>query len=325
MLKNKALQPFFSIFILIIILFLLSCETPRHNPLDPGNPHHKLNSISGKILTYRVPHEPISGVNLFWKTEGRNQTSNASGFFEFTQLQQSEGWLILQQESFLTDSVYLDGSQIENLELYLNQLPVLDDLVFYSSIENRRPDRQIISIVSRASISDNDNDIDSVFIVCPPLSVNRHMTYNIEKKRFERVLSMEDLHINSPEAVAGHEFILYVKDNFGNYLEINRSIVKRIIKDEIEPLAPVGSEQAASQPTLSWELFQPGFPFRFMAEIYVDEIAPVLVWQRDSIPQSSLFIDVDVTLESNDYFWIIWCIDEFENRSASKPEKFYVE
>jgi len=317
----------FRIVILFIsfIFILICCETPRQNPFDPGNPNHKLKTLSGNVLTYRVPHVPISGVNLFWKAEGRIQTSNTDGFFEFDQLQKSEGWLILEKTGYLKDSVYVAGSQKQNLELYLNELPQLDSLLFYSSIENRRPDRQIISLTTKAMIEDNDNDIDSVFIICPPLDVDTHLIYNIEKEQFERILTMEDLHISTPEAVTGHEFIIIVNDNFGNFLELNRSVVRRIIKEEIEPIGPAGSDLAPPQPRLSWEPFTPGFPFRFMVEIYIDEISPVLVWQKDNIQPSTLFVDVDIMLPANDYFWIIWCIDEFENRSASKPEKFYVE
>lgn len=311
--------------VLLCLIFISSCETPRHNPLDPDSPNYKLKTISGNVLTYRIPHVPISDVNLFWKPEGRIQISDTVGYFEFDQLQTSEGWLILEKAGFLKDSVYVSGKQNQDLEVYLNELPQLDSLVFYSSIENRRPDRQIISLIVKAKINDMDNDIDSVFVVCSPLNVDMHLIFNIEKEQFERILTMEDLHISTPEAVTGHEFMIIVKDNFGNLLELNRSVVKRIIKEEIDPIEPVGSELAPPQPTLSWEPFTPGFPFRFMVEIYIDEISPILVWQKDNIQPATLTADVDIILPANDYFWIIWCIDEFENRSASKPEKFYVE
>lgn len=315
-----------------IILFCLfftffNCETPRNNPLDPENPNHQLAAISGQVLTYRIPHIPVSSVNLIWKQEGRSNQSDVQGYFDLDRIQSNDGWLIAEKSGFLKDSVHIEwtGQKTQNLAIYLNQLPTLDSLIFYSSIENRRPDRQIISIVTKAKIQDADNDIDSVFIACPPLDVYTNLIYNIDKEQYERSLTMEDLHISTAEAVTGHEFIITVKDNFGNLLELNRSVVKRIIKEEIETLEPVGSELTPPQPTLVWQPFTPGFPFHFMVQVYIDEISPVLVWQKDNIQPATLSVDVDIVLDANDYFWIIWCIDEFENRSASKPEKFYVE
>lgn len=323
MLKGKILR----IILLWFFLVLITCDAPRNNPLDPGNPNYNLATISGRLLTYRVPHIPVAGVNLIWEVEGRNQQSDPEGYFKLDRIQKTNGWLIIEKQGFLTDSIEIKwaGQQFQNLEIYLNELPILDSLVFYSSIENRRPDRQIISVITKALIHDNDNDIDSVFITSPALDVNTSLIYNIDKEQYERNLAMEDLHISTPEAVTGHEFIITVKDNFGNLLELNRSVVKRIIKEEIEIIGPAGSELTSAQPTLSWEPFTPGFPFRFMVEVYIDEISPILVWQKDNIQPATLSIDVDIVLAANDYFWIIWCIDEFENRSAAKPEKFYVE
>ncbi len=323
MLKDKSLM-----IILFCLLFsFYNCETPRNNPLDPNNSNHKLATISGQVLTYRVPHIAVSEVNLFWKLEGRSQWSDSDGNFEINRIQKVDGWLTIEKFGFLTDSVHVEwtNQQSQNLEIYLNELPTLDSLIFYSSIENRRPERQIISILTKAKIHDEDNDIDSVFITSPPLDVFTHLIFNTEKEQYERKLSMEELQINTPEAVTGHEFIITVKDNFGNLLELNRSVIKRIIKEEIETIEPAGSELTSSQPTLSWKPFTPGFPFNFMVEIYIDEISPVLVWQKDNIQPATLSTEVDIVLAPNDYFWIIWCIDEFENRSSSKPEKFYVE
>jgi len=80
-----------TLIILTLSFAFNGCQTPHNNPLDPDNPNYKLAILSGQLLTYRVPHIPISNVNLFWKQANISSQTNAQGFFEIDQLQKEDG------------------------------------------------------------------------------------------------------------------------------------------------------------------------------------------------------------------------------------------
>ncbi|MCB9248128.1 MAG: hypothetical protein H6613_06095 [Ignavibacteriales bacterium] len=58
-------------------------------------------------------------------------------------------------------------------------------------------------------------------------------------------------------------------------------------------------------------------------QIYTDEVPAILVWQKEIISSEIQYL-TDVNLSSGDYFWVIWAIDEFENRTQSKPASFII-
>jgi hypothetical protein len=60
-------------------------------------------------------------------------------------------------------------------------------------------------------------------------------------------------------------------------------------------------------------------------EIYTNEVAPVLIWQEKNIPKDKTAHTVDDVLPAGNYFWVIWAIDTFGNRSRSKPATFIVQ
>ena len=74
---------------------------------------------------------------------------------------------------------------------------------------------------------------------------------------------------------------------------------------------------------MEWRKFAPGFEFRYILQIYTDELDKVLVWQKE-INSNEIQYITDANLPSDDYFWVIWAIDEFENRTRSKPASFIV-
>ena len=74
---------------------------------------------------------------------------------------------------------------------------------------------------------------------------------------------------------------------------------------------------------LEWRRFTPGFDFTYLLQIYTDELDEVLVWQTETDSEKIEFLS-DANLSPGDYFWVIWAIDEFENRTRSKQASFII-
>ena len=140
----------------------------------------------------------------------------------------------------------------------------------------------------------------------------------------KNTISLEDLHITSIDIVIGKEFQINVFDSDAKKFIIGKSNIKRIIKEEITTTAPLGRDTINTpNPLLEWRKFTPGFEFRYLLEIYTSEVLPILVWQKE-ISSAEIQYLTDANLSSGDYFWVIWAIDEFENRTRSKPSSFII-
>jgi hypothetical protein len=101
-------------------------------------------------------------------------------------------------------------------------------------------------------------------------------------------------------------------------------LIKRIIKDEVILVGPINSDTTSTLPTLEWNIISLGFNFKFTVEIYTDGFNSRLVWRKENINSSATSVTVDEPLTEDRYYrWIVWIVDEFENRSGSKTKTFY--
>ena len=62
-----------------------------------------------------------------------------------------------------------------------------------------------------------------------------------------------------------------------------------------------------------------------MIEIFTGEFILEQIYSKSDIPSDSTQWTVEKQLSPGDYHWVIWCIDEFQNRSRSKPASFTVQ
>lgn len=317
--------------ILLCALLFSACDAPHRNPLDPDNPDHHYAAIEGYVKTYHVPHQPIANVRVHWPEDDRLVRSNAGGRFKIDRIQPRDNWLYFVADQYISDSLYIDWQNKTTYALtyYLNKKPQLDSLTFYTSIINRYPDIQILELSIKARISDEDNDIDTVYFESEALDFSTFLEYNVSEKYFERErISMSSLGIISPEALIGKSFDLLVKDKFEHRILINTMTVKRIIKDEVVLKSPGSHDTVSNRPLLKWEPVNTGYVFTYTIEIRTEEAEPQLVWQKSNLPANASSVQVDQALSVDpidSYIWAVWIIDEFGNRSRSKFKSFKVE
>ncbi|MEJ2542501.1 MAG: carboxypeptidase-like regulatory domain-containing protein [Calditrichaceae bacterium] len=326
--KNQIKNILFIISISLGLIFY-TCDAPRHNPLDPENPDNNLVILSGQVKTMSSPETPVSDVNVLWPDGNKLDQTDNNGDYQIENIVPNNGWLYFSKSGYLSDSIYIEWNKQKRLDinLELNSTPQLDSLLIYSIIQNRYQNLQILTLGIEAAITDPDNDIDSIYVENPDLKFKNFLLFNPNLQMYRRIFSMSDLGINNAEAVIGHEFHIIDKDTYNHRIHMDKMSIKRIIKEQINLISPGSNEVVPSTPTLNWEPLIPGYSLTYDIEIYnTDNFEAELIWQKQGVSQSTSTIQVDKTLSvSPNYFWVIWCIDEFNNRSRSRPKSFEVE
>lgn len=309
----------------LMIFIQYSCDAPRSNPLDPANPNSQLYQIEGYVYTFSLPRSPLNNALILWIPENKAVVTNSNGYFKIETTSKKNGYLVVKLDGFKSDSVYVtwNSTKVYN-DFFLNQIPKLDSIEFYSVLLNHYPNIKNVSVVIRAKVSDKDNDIDSVFVRNQSLNSNLPLGYNLQSKFYEREFSEYDFGIEDFSELIGIKFDLIVKDIHKNEYQIGSEKLNRIIKDEIILESPVNYDSTSSNPLLIWRRFVPGFKFTYRVEVYNDEFPPAVVWSKNNLNMETTSITVDTNLPPGNYYWVIWCIDQFLNRARSKPASFRV-
>lgn len=320
-------QKYFLILIYIVLLLLFNfCNAPHNNPLDPENSENQIGLIDGYIKTVKIPRAAIKDAKIYWPNNGIITNTNSSGYFVINNIERNDGWLIIEKTGYTIDSVYVNFNNQKKISqnIFLNAIPVIEELKFFSITQNKYPSKQVYSLGVRVKIDDEENDIDSVFIQNEELNVNKELLYNASQRYYENSITLEDLTITSIDIVIGKEFKINVFDTDSKKFEIGSANIKRIIKEEIITTSPSGRDTVfTNNPLLVWNRFTPGFEFKYLLEIFTDEIDPTLIWQNE-VNSTNIQFQTNTNLSSGDYFWVIWAIDEFNNRTRSKPASFII-
>ena len=320
------------IFLLIILsgaLWLNSCDAPHDNPLDPQNPDSKLYIIEGNVYTSEAAVNPIPNVKVTWSVDNITVSTDKNGYFKIQSKEQKDGWLYFEGTGFSRDSLKVIWNSIKKYAVIesLNDIPVMDSINIYSSITNKYSGPQY-QLTFEIYVSDTDDDIDSVSVLCPSLSINKSIQKN-SFGYFTSKYSDVDLGLSSFDELIGKNFDVYAKTHEGRTFLIGSQDVKRIIHDEIEIISPINSDTlSTSNPLLRWKRYLSGFNFNYRLEVYTDEPEPRLMWSRDNVSSDSISIFVETSIkptsDNNKFFWDIWCIDEYKDQARSKPASFVI-
>ncbi len=312
--------------IILLLSVISSCDAPRDNPLDPRNPDNSITVLEGRIETVTVPRKVINNVSVVWQNNLSVQ-SDESGYFKMENIERENGWLFFRKNGFSSDSIFIDWRDREKISvnILLNSTPKLDNLILSSIVFNRYPNNQIYQLEVRAKISDDERDVDSVFIKNEKLNLLAPVFYNYNTDFYERTFSTAELNLKNIDEVIGKDLFIIVKDEAGKTFEAGSSNVKRIIKQEIVFDSPKNNETVAASPKLRWNRFTPGFAFEYKIQIFTNVVAPDLIFEKEKISSGEINYQVESGLPSGEYFWVIWAIDEFKNKCRSKPATFTVE
>ncbi len=325
---RKIYQKILLILIVSSILVTISCDAPRENPVDPNNPDNKLSSISGIVKAKGYPFNPIKNVDVFWENDNILVQTDQNGDYSIPRAVRNNGWLKFHSKGYSDDSTFIDWKQddIVSNEIFLNSIPTLDSLEFFSVVENRFQFNQKYYVKVRARVSDNEgvNDIVNVAIENNELNLLKVLDYDPAQNYYIGELSLSDLNIISLNEIIGKDFRILVNDLDSNTFVIGITNIKRVINEEIELIAPINNEQVNTPFKLNWIRFIPGFNFTYRVEIFTNETPPGMVYSKENIEQDSISLTVSSQFGEGNFFWVIWAIDEFNNQSRSKPGSFII-
>lgn len=312
----------------LLALIFISCNAPRNNPLDPENPDNKIISIEGTVLTDTRDPSPIDSVNIIWMNENITCKSDENGNFKIKCFNHYNGWLYFEKSGYTTDSVYVNwiGNNKFSVNVHLNSLPVLNSVSLYSVVRNKYSTTDYL-LNAECKIVDVDDDIDSVLLVNQSYKISKRLS-KLNAYEFEGSFYDYELGLSSLENLVGKDFEI-VASTKGKETVVGKASIKRIINDVIEFISPANQELVSTTPTLKWKKFTEGFNFTYTVEIYTDDPLPELVWREESIPSSETSIIVDIELPISQYndqfFWVIWCVDDYKNMARSRTAGFVVQ
>jgi len=284
-------------------------------------------TIFGYVKTVALPRRVIPDVKVYWKNQSMITQTDAAGKYQLNNVVQNNGWLYFEKEGYSKDSVFVqfDNQPVKQIDdRFLNANPRLTGLSIYTTVQNRYPDIQIQRLYVQATIADDENDVDTVFVKNNSLNFHKRLIFNPETNKYENNFRTIDLKINSIEDAIGTDFTIIAKDKSGRIFTIGSSNIKRLITQEIIIDSPVNRAVVSSSPTFVWKKFTTGFNFKYAVQVYTDETAPILVWEKKNISKDATEVTCDITLPQGDYFWVVICIDDFGNSSISKPGTFTV-
>ncbi len=328
-LKIVYMKIFRSLLIFTVLLSAVACDAPKLNPLDPNNPDSKLGQLNGFVKTQVIPQQAIAGVKVSWKNDNRTIETDVNGSYKLENLPMINGTLYFEKDGYSKDSIRINWQNQKVIDLAtiaLNSIPKLDNLLIYTSVENRYQDDQKYTLFVQASISDVENDIDSVFVRCAALSFSQQLKYSSQTRFYELSYPYGSKNsVPSIDDAIGKNFEIVVKDKVSKIFSLGSSTIKRIIKQEILFELPANGVTVGPKPVCRWNRFLPGFNFKYLVQIYTDDIIQQLKWEKSNISKDDIEVVTETSLPAGNYFWVIWCIDDFQNRTRSKPATFNVQ
>jgi len=319
-----------TLILLSVLIIVAGCNAPKNNPLDPENPDNRIYTITGTVKGKALPYPPIEGVMVTWENTGKFVVTDEKGEFSFTELSAKDGKISFKKDGFQDSDTFLvwQNSKNYNLDALLDKVPVLDSLEFFSIVENKSQfsnPKYSLSVRARIIDSDGDNDIDTVWIYNEELGFKALLFENSTTQFYERVFKITDLNLLSLQEIIGKKFSILVKSLDDDIYEVGSTNLTRVISQVLQTIAPQNNLVVMENPfDLEWNRFTPGFNFTYFIQIKTDESQPELVWERRGISKDDISLTVEFQFNPGDYFWVIWCEDEFKNRGSSYNATFTI-
>lgn len=314
----------------LFTLVIVSCNAPRTNPLDPENPDNRIYNINGVVREDGFPNLPIDSVTVVWENSGKFVFTDIHGKFNIQEISATDGVISFEKEgfSFFDTLIVWNDKKNYEIETILNKAPVLDSLEFFSIVENKSQfsePKYTLNIRARISDEDGEKDIVSVWITNEELNFERSLFENSSTGFYERSIKVSDLGILSLQEIIGKKFSIHVTSLKNGSFIVGRTNLTRVISEVLQTIAPQNSQQVFEHPfDLEWNRFTPGYNFTYYVQIKTDESQPELIWEKRYIPGSEIATTVEVDLAEGEYFWVIWCEDEFNNRGSSYNATFSI-
>jgi hypothetical protein len=312
----------------LFALTISGCDAPRLNPFDPENPEYSYVTIQGTVQTFSLPYQNIPSVSVLWVPSNIIVNTDNTGNFKISNILPVNGNLIFQKNGYLPDTINITwaNQKILNFQINMSSIPLLDSISIYTVVINEfTPPGLVSELAINAKILDNNNDLDTVFVENQQLNLKTPLGYDAANKIYKAGLSTQQLNVSDMEETIGLDFSIITEDIFGREFNIGNSKVTRVIESGVSIQFPANDTTVSSTPLFTWQRFKAGYAFSYMIQIFTNDISnPQKVFTAQNISSDSVSYQLTSPLSNRDYYWVIWVIDQFQNRSQSLPATFIV-
>lgn len=320
----------YSHFVGLIIAFLISgCleDAPRINPLDPDGENNRIE-ITGSVERI-YSDAAITGAQLMLMPQQITAVSDNSGRYSITMPPESVlQSLICSAPGFQPDTVTLSTDRDTELNFRLNALPEFQSIALTTLRQASfiPGDQFFLDLNVMIEDDDGQGDVSLVWFEVPATGAIDTLTrLRPEDPEFFIRIRPSVIGFSHPEAMIGQPFVFHAEDAPGSKIDSGPRFITRVIREV--PEADILNQPQTLPITFRWQPLQnPGFPYSFTIEIYLDspiQFPPIIV--LEDIPSTETSWLFSGPLASNDYFWVIYIVDEFGNRSRSLPRELMVQ
>lgn len=307
----------------VILFYGCSSDAPRDNPLDPVNGLR----IEGKVERY-YETSAIREAMLLLKPINKTALSAADGSFAIENISPGNYTLLCRAAGFSPDSVELNIQQSTVSNFKLNGLPYFRDISLTThhissfSVPN---DNFYVLLNVAADDHDNRSDVKTVWYRIENFGfADTLFEDNPQEKTFSGELDIRDLGISSFQQLEGKPFTFFVEDLPEAVTVSEQFFISRIIT-----MTPTGQSplNVAVTPPLEFKWDGLSLPFTFSFKIEIKKINFsffTLVGEVNNISAGDTTATFGNPLEQGEYFWVLYIVDEFGNRSRSLENPFIV-
>lgn len=318
----------FAFGIIVIVYLNVSCNAPRVNPFDPLNSDYNYGVIEGIVQTQSFPRTGIKDVNVVWEEENTITKTDTNGRFRMDNIKIENGLLTFYKDGYKSDTLFVTWGISKRIytQVFFNGIPELDSVAIYTLVRNRFSQDPVSELFVKAWITDVEGDLDTVFVYNSALNLREPLEQ--EENTYGTVLSEAELNVDDIEQTIGLDFNILIRDKDNNEFIIGSERITRVIKDEVTGQLPSNDSLIISQPfSFQWNRFRAGYDFTHMIEVYRYDIFsnPELVHKKENISSDSTSYYMTQVLPGGNYYWVIWIIDQFQNRSRSKEATFQIQ
>jgi hypothetical protein len=317
-------------------------EAPHENPLDPlAEGFRAEGAIEGRVtgvfpvdgaLEGRadvpvrfVPVGPAGRPELATRTD-------AGGYFGLSELPTGP-WAVVAEDEGLSrdaDTVVVEAGRVAETLLQLEAVPVVEEQDLRTvHIVRWFPTDPVFQLEVEVTARDPDgrDDVASATLVVPDPAPAALPLAPVpgEPGRFARVFDEAELPAGV-EGLLGRALRAEVRDASGNVAGGPPVSLVRVIEQSPQTQSPQAGDVTGPLPTLVWRPAQVPFAFTYRVDVFLLDGAgvPNLVDQATGLGPAVTSYAVGAPLAPGDYFWTVWIVDAFGNRSRSREAGFRV-
>ena len=325
-----------NIIVFVWAVLLCGClgEVEHTNPLDPNAPgFDSVGTLGGVTTRFYPQYTPVEEATVTLEPGMYSVESNQEGRFAFRDVPAGEYRLSAAKEGFESpvDTVLVElGASVDSTQVRLDGLPIFRSVSVYSThISRWFPTEDLYRLDAVVLIEDPDGlgDVDSVWLAIPSRQYEHALRETNIAGQYEEFLLSDSLPGSSLYALQGDQIVVEAMDVAGF---ISRSAPQHILRViDLTPVAvdPQGQETIRTPtPTLTWEDAALPYEFTYRIEIVHDQAdVQTTVYTKSDIPPDSLSHVAEMELPPGTYYWTVFVVDQYGNRSRSKEAGFIIE